>query len=124
MSEIILKLEDVAPELFVEIKGEKYPILTYDDFSLKDNIKLRRLAKMVQETSGSLNAESTEKDAEEAESALNEFVKMVLPAIPDELLARLPYGQKSKILLSFYKAVTKRLKTAAKEMENTEAREQ
>lgn len=109
MSKCILDLDTLEPERdTVRVEGREYEVLTYEDFSLRENARLRKIGNIVLEKM--IDPESLETDEDEAqfEEQLDGFLAMVVKGIPEEKVKALPYPKKAALLSAFWKAVANR----------------
>lgn len=91
----------------ISIDKRDYQVMTRDDFGLTDLLHIGRLYQTVAEVQGKGLDKLKEGDYQALEKALNEFVRLVMPELPDDVFGRLREGQKLAIVGAFMKLVGK-----------------
>ncbi len=103
MKKPVLELSTLVEHATVAIDGHEYELLTVDDFGLRDYARLLQLQETVETSRASASLESEERAASIA-GALNNFVAMVMPGLPVEVLGKLRDVQKVAIMKAFSEA--------------------
>ena len=120
MSKCILDLDALDPEReTVKLDGKEYEIYTYEDFSLKENARLRKVGTKILD--GLIDPDSIA-DETEYEEQLASFLSIVVPGVSVETIKAMPYTKKSALLTAFWKAAANRRTrdTAAQETGETQ----
>ena len=102
----ILTLDLLDPERpSVQIEGKMYEMRIVSDFGIRDVAKMKKISRKVTVTDEEIS--NTESD-EEADNkivgmidSIDEFVRMVLPSLPEETLVKLKDSHKIGIMQFF-----------------------
>ena len=108
--EILLRIDEIAPERdYIQIFGIEYELAILNkDFGLEQRLRLQqyqptwdRLMRLDSTASG---GGASEADLVDLRVLLREFIPLVIPQAPDDVIDRLSESQKLDILVTFCEA--------------------
>lgn len=120
MSKCILDLDALDPvRETIKLDGKEYELYTYEDFSLKENARLRKAGTKILD--GMMAPEEIENE-EQYEAELDDFLCIVVPGLSKEKMKALSYQKKAALLTAFWKAAANRRtrEAAAQEIGETQ----
>lgn len=120
MSKCILDLDALDPEReTVKLDGKEYEIYSFEDFSLKENARLRKVGATILD--GQIAPDSVADEAE-YEKQLDSFLSIVVPGVSVETMKAMSYAKKLALLTAFWIAAANRRTrdTAAQETGETQ----
>lgn len=101
MSKVLLTLDTLTQEHdTIEIDDVSYDVLAEGDFGLDERAQMVRTSKKV------VNLFDSNERSDNARRMLTEFIKQIIPSLPDEVLKRLKDEHKLKIMNAFIAAVS------------------
>jgi len=97
----LVELRELAPQDFVRVFGETYDLVDLDALSIRQRAVIaahfERLVALEQ-----LGTESTDDDEREYAKRLGELLPLIVPTLPDAVLARIPSGKRAEIAGAFF----------------------
>jgi len=101
-------MDSLEPERdTVKIGGKEYELLSYEDFSIKENAKLRKTGTAIITAMEKLE-ELDEEGQIQFEESINEFLCKVVSGVPKEIVGAMNYRKRTALLMAFWRAVADR----------------
>jgi len=97
----LLELRELAPTEFVRIYGETYDVIDLDSLGIRQRTILAAHFERVAAIE-KLGPEATDDDDREYGSRLEELLRVIMPSLPSEVLARIPRGKRAEIAGAFF----------------------